>query len=64
MICHHCKKEIKPGDARYTGGESAEPPAYAHFTCHKEQKNRVIGELRRQGEAGNKLADLFEKLKG
>lgn len=33
MICIHCKKEIKSGEARYT---LREPEVYQHYDCHEQ----------------------------
>ena len=34
--CHGCHKLIRPGEARYTGGEGADPPRYWHWDCHEQ----------------------------
>jgi hypothetical protein len=33
--CEGCPDPILPGQARYTGGEGADPPKYWHWECHE-----------------------------
>lgn len=61
--CEGCGKPIVDGQARYTGGEGADPPRYWHWECHERWLAEFREKLQRFPETVARVQGAVDRLR-
>lgn len=63
MMCQGCQQPILEGEARYTGGEEADPPKYWHWECHDNFVQDLRERMRRLPETERRVQNALARLR-